>query len=169
MFQDVFGLANISGKAAQPVSLAAQPVGFAAGRQGARERIQQVRNGYKGEGHEVVVASEGFLLETDEDAWMEVNCLVLRDFKHDLDLVVYSQGANVDPHFIKVLQEGTPADYPRRWSGYSKTVGEVVGQGWGVEPASWQEGTCGVSRKDIIKAAATNLAGLYKRRLAQLA
>jgi hypothetical protein len=43
-FQAVLGKATVYGLASQSASVAAQPVGFAAGRQAANERIQNLKN-----------------------------------------------------------------------------------------------------------------------------
>ena len=43
-FQSVLGKATVFGLAAQAASVAAQPVGFAAARQAANERIQNLQN-----------------------------------------------------------------------------------------------------------------------------
>ena len=64
-FQHVFGRATVFGVAVEGSStIANQPVGFAAGRQAAQERISFVRN-KAAEQQEplVVLAVEGFLLE----------------------------------------------------------------------------------------------------------
>ena len=66
-FQQVFGRATVFGVAVDSVSstIANQPVGFAAGRQAAQERIAFVRNRHSQSSEDpvVILAVEGFLLE----------------------------------------------------------------------------------------------------------
>ena len=166
-FQLAFGKATVYGLPV-PASkaLAEQPVGFAAGRQGAGERARAVRARGDVEESDVVVAIEGFLLETGEDAWSELACLTLSDAKNKVELTTYSQPTPVDAVLVEKAKEATPESYPRRWSGLAKTVGAVAAEEWGVQHDQWHQASVGVPRSEIILLAAKALAGRYKRELA---
>ena len=166
-FQTAFGKATVHGVAA-PASkaLAEQPVGFAAGRQGAAERARALRARPDVVKTDVVVAVEGFLLETGEDEWSELCCLTLSDAVNGIDLTCYSQPTPVDADLVERAKAATPDDYPRRWSGLARTVGSVAAEAWSVQPDQWHLASAGVQRSEIVLLGAKVLAGRYKRELA---
>lgn len=163
-FQAVFGKATVSGISVQPSSVAAQPVGFAAGIQAAEERIAAVYSAPQLMPMPVV-AVEGFLLEVGEDRWHELAVLVLSDPARRVQLQTFSQSTPVPSAAVHVLQEDTPQDYAPRWSGYSGTVGAVMARNLQVEPRQWHHKLTGVSRRELLLTAARSLAGLYKTAL----
>lgn len=168
-FQRVFGRATVTGLAAHPsVTVAEQPVGFAAGKQGALERAQalRARNKDKVRDADVIVAVEGFILEVGDDCWVEQSCLLLSDPAKKIQLTCYSQPTNVDARFVQMAKESTPDNYPKRWSGLNATVGSLMAKEWiGVEGPNWQEAVTGVSRQRTLDLAAEALAGMYQREL----
>ena len=165
-FQTVFGRATVYGVPAFPaVSVATQPVGYAAGRQGALERIQTLKNKGTLTDQDAVVSIEGFLLEVGEDSWVELSCLLLSDPARNVTLTCYSQPCPVDARFIQIAKDATPESYPKRWSGLAETVGSVIGKAWSIPPQDWQEATCGVSRRESLALASKALAGMYQRAL----
>lgn len=64
-----------------------------------------------------------------------------------------------------LFQRHTPADYPRRSSGFAVTTGQAVAECLGVSPDEWHLHVAGVSRRDLIAAAARSLAFVYKQRI----
>jgi len=185
-FQHVFGRATVFGVAVEGSStIANQPVGFAAGRQAAQERISFVRN-KAAEQQEplVVLAVEGFLLEVNEDDWVEMSCLTLFDYGNSITLTTYTQPTNVIPAAVESMKTATPETDPKRWSGFAKTVGQAVEEEAAVAAAAasaagtdveggayatrkdWHLVNGGVARADLIKSAAISLAHQYQGVLA---
>lgn len=165
-FQRVFGRATVVGMKPHPsVAIAEQPVGYAAGRQGAIERIQNFRTKKVVPDDAVLVSVEGFLLEVAEESWVELSCLVLSDAARKIQLTTYTQSTPVDPAFVAAAKSATPDSYPRRWSGLKETVGSVIARAWSVPAGQWHEAVCGVERAETIGLAAKTLAGMYQRAL----
>ena len=163
-FQRVFGRATVYGLSSAPAAkVAVQPVGFAAGRQGAAERLRLVR-GRAGEG-EALVGVEAMLLEVGDDDWVELSCLLLRDDARGVALTAYTQPTPVDSRLVARAKDLTPEDYPLRWSGLAAQVGSLAAEAWGVRQSEWREAAVGVSARDTMRLAATALAGMYKRAL----
>ncbi len=163
-FQDSFGRATVYGLPVRHSDkVAEQPVGFAAGRQGAAERIRMVRE--RAEPGDAVVAVEGFLLEVGDDEWVEMSCLQLQDEARGVSLTCYSQPTPVDPALVARAKDMTPESYPLRWSGLAVPVGGLAAEAWGVNKEEWQEAAVGVSRREALTLASKCLAGLYKRAL----
>jgi len=165
-FQKVFGRATVVGMKPHPSgAIAEQPVGYAAGRQGAIERIQNFRSKKAVPDDAVLVSVEGFLLEVGEESWVELSCLVLSDAARKIQLTTYTQSTPVDPAFVAAAKSATPDSYPRRWSGLKETVGAVIARAWSVPAGQWHEAVCGVERSEMIGLAAKTLAGMYQRAL----
>lgn len=163
-----FGKATVYGVASQPKNVAAQPVGFAAAKQGAKERLECIRKQTQEANEEgsILVAIENFLLEVGDDEWVDMGCLLLSDKSRDIRLCSYSQPTVVPSSVIHQLQSDTPEDYPLRWLGFSATVGSVLANKLNVPPSRWHEAVCGVSRAELLALAAKSLANSYKRALA---
>jgi len=170
-FQRVFGRATVFGVPAQGTStIADQPVGFAAGRQAAQERINYVKSRDKDpdEGLVVVMAVEAFLFEVNDDEWVAIDCLALNDDKNGVSLNAYTQPTSVEAGLVDVLKESTPESYPQRWSGFSKTIGQAVEESSGGTATrfDWHLALTGVPRSELIGMAAVSLAHQYQRTLA---
>ena len=168
-FQTVFGRATVVSLPAPPaLSVADQPVGFAAGRQGANEKIQQLRS--KGDVRKdvVVMAVESFLLEVGEQTWVEMSCLVLSDPSNSIELTAYSQPTPVNERFVEMARQETAESYPKRWSGFSTRIGTIIGKEWDLAGEDWHETVCGVTRPEILFGVGKTMAGLYKRSLANV-
>jgi len=173
-FQKVLGRATIYGIPVKESStIAEQPVGFAAGRQAALERIQNIRSSKSraGAGNElieddaVVVAIESFLLEVGDDSWVDIGCLILSDVSRGIHLTNYSQPTPVDSKFVAMIKEATPETYPKRWSGYSETIGGMIEKESGISRREWHEVFSGVPRRETLLMAATALAHSYHKAL----
>ena len=163
-FHETFGLATVYGLNAQPKNVANQPVGFAAAKQGANERIQIVRQDHPEakEPGSVLIAVENFLLEIGDEEWVDQGCLVLSDQTRQISLCSYTQPTQVPFAVIQQLQKATDDKYPLSWSGYAKTVGSAMAENLSVAPSQWHEAASGVPRRDLLKLAARNLAHSYK-------
>ena len=163
-FHSIFGLATIYGLSVQPKNVAVQPVGFAAAKQGANERIESLWTQYKEaqEDGTVIIAIENFLLEVGPDEWVDQGCLVLSDKTRDVRLCGYTQPTNVPLDVIQQLQEATGDSYPLSWSGYSLTVGSKMAEKLKVRASDWHEASCGVSRLESLTLATKSLANSYK-------
>lgn len=164
-FQHVFGRATVSGVESQATT-AAQPVGFTAGLKGAEERIQNFRQ----QGHIAddipVVSLEGFIIETIPDRWFEMTCLILRDPTHRVELQTFSQPTPIPTEYILRAQDSTASDYPLRWSGLAKSIGQVIEETHPhIGHLDWQNSLTGVSRRESLCLAAKTLAFMYKERL----
>merc|ERR1719300_440914 len=157
-------------------TIANQPVGFAAGRQAAQERIAYVRNRQSSEEPVVILAVEGFLLEVNEDDWVEMGCLSLSDDAHRISMTGYTQPTAVSAAAVEAMRDATPDTDPKKWSGFAKTVGQAVeedaaadraveGEGAYATRKDWHLVRGGVARSDLIRSAAISLAHQYKEAL----
>jgi len=163
-FHETFGLATVYGVNAQPKNVANQPVGFAAAKQGANERIQIVRHDHAEakEAGSVLIAVENFLLEVGDEEWTDQGCIVLSDQTRQISLCAYTQPTPVPFSAVQKLQDATDENYPLSWSGFSKTIGSVMADHLKVAPNQWHAAACGVPREDLLKLAAKSLAHSYK-------
>jgi len=173
-FQKVLGRATIYGVPAKESStIAEQPVGFAAGRQAALERIQNIKGAKSRsavdnefvEDDAVIVSIESFLLEVGDDSWVDIGCLILSDVSRGIHLTGYTQPTPVDSKFVAIVKEATSETYPKRWSGYAETIGGAIEKESGISRRDWHQTFCGVSRREIILMAATALAHSYHKTL----
>ncbi|XP_014662244.1 PREDICTED: protein PRRC1-like [Priapulus caudatus] len=168
-FQDVFGKADVNGLAADN-SIAPQPVGFTAGMKGAEGRIENLRQSRRVHQLQPLLAVEGCLVEIAPDRWYNVDCLLLQDPGHSIELQTYAQAVPVPIEYVMEAQDNTPSDYALGWSGLSITIGQVIQKNIPhVDRADWQLSLTGVSRRDHIYMATKMLAGLYKTKLQALA
>ncbi len=171
-FQAAFGRATVYGVPTEPLqTVAAQPVGFAAARQAAAERLQHLKKKRSMlqtsgtlEEAAVLLAVENFLLETGEDAWVSMGCLSLTDAAREISLTAYTQPIPVSTTLVTRAKDATPESYPRRWSGLAQTVAEAAKE----EENHWHETATagGASRADMVLLAARMLAAMYRRELA---
>ena len=144
--------------------MAPQPCGYAAAKQGARERIEAIRSQYPEaqEDGTLLIAIENFLLEVGTDEWVDQGCLLLSDKTRQIQLITYTQPTSVPLDVVQTLQEETDENYPLSWSGFSKTVGSKMAEKLKVKPSNWHQAACGVSRLDLLNLAAKSLAHSYK-------
>lgn len=164
-FQEVFGLATVTGQAVQS-NVAPQPEGYAAGLKGAEERIENLRRGGQIDEKQVVVSIESFIVELLPDKWFDIGCVILSDPNNNISLEVFTQATPISSDFVLQAQALTPPDYSLRWSGLAVTVGEVIEKAFpGMNRTDWHLSFTGVSRRDMIYNASLALAGLYKQRL----
>lgn len=161
-FQAVFGKATVTGVAVDTSAVAAQPVGFAAGVKGAEERINSARNLPAVPRDVPIIAVENFLLEVGEDKWYDLGVILLNDPKRNVNLQSFTQMTPVPSQIVAMAEEGTPEDYPLKWSGLSVTVGSLMANSLQVSHNEWHYALTGISRRDIIYLAVQSLAGIYK-------
>ncbi|KAL2100211.1 hypothetical protein ACEWY4_004605 [Coilia grayii] len=164
-FQEVFGMAMVSGEAGQS-NIAPQPVGYAAGVKGAQERIDGLRRAGIIHEKQPVVSVENFIAELFPDKWFDIGCLILDDPGNGVHMETFTQATPVALEHVQQAQSLTPPDYNLRWSGLSVTVGEVLERNLPhVSRADWHQAFTGMSRRQMIYGAAKALAGMYKQRL----
>ncbi|XP_071844747.1 protein PRRC1-like [Apostichopus japonicus] len=164
-FQKVFGLATVTGQAAQS-NIAPQPEGYAAGLKGAEERIENLRRGDKIDEKQVTVSIESFITDLLPDKWFDVGCVILSDPVYHISLQVFTQATPIPTEYVLQAQTLTPSDYSLRWSGLAVTVGEVIAKAIpGVSATDWHLNFTGMSRRDMIYNSSLALAGLYKEKL----
>lgn len=161
-FQTVFGKATVTGVSASDSSVAAQPVGFAAGVKGAEERIHSARSMPSVPKDIPIIAVENFLLEVGQDKWYDLGVILLDDPKNNVNLQTFTQMTPVPSQIVTMAQEATPEDYPLRWSGLAVTIGSLMASSLQVSHNEWHHALTGVSRRDIILLAVQSLAGIYK-------
>ncbi|MBN3318383.1 PRRC1 protein, partial [Atractosteus spatula] len=156
-FQEVFGLAVVTGEASQS-NIAPQPVGYAAGLKGAQERIDSMRRVGMIHEKQPVVSVENFIAELFPDKWFDIGCLILEDPGHGIHIESFTQATPA--------QSLTPPDYNLRWSGLLVTVGEVLERNLPhISRTDWHVMLTGMSRRQMIYSAAKALAGMYKQHL----
>ncbi|NWS70918.1 PRRC1 protein, partial [Crotophaga sulcirostris] len=164
-FQEVFGMAVVTGEASQS-NIAPQPVGYAAGLKGAQERIDSLRRTGVIQEKQVAVSVESFIEELLPDKWFDIGCLIIEDPIHEIHLEVFTQATPVPLQYVQQAKSLTPQDYSLRWSGLLVTVGEVLEKSMlNVNRADWHVVLTGMSRKQMIYSAAKALAGMYKQHL----
>ncbi|XP_076166687.1 protein PRRC1-like [Ptiloglossa arizonensis] len=161
-FQTVFGKATVTGVPVDCSVIAAQPVGFAAGIKGAKDRINSARNDPSLPRDIPIIAMENFLLEVGEDKWYDLGVVLLNDPKNDVNLQTFTQMTPVPSHIVTMAQEATPENYPLKWSGLTVTVGSLMASNLQVSHNEWHHALTGVSRRDITLLAVQSLAGIYK-------
>ncbi|XP_015180404.1 PREDICTED: protein PRRC1-like isoform X3 [Polistes dominula] len=132
-FQAVFGKATVTGIPVDCTSIAAQPVGFAAG-----------------------------VKEIGEDKWYDLGVILLNDPKNNVNLQTFTQMTPVPSQIVLLAQQDTPEDYPLKWSGLSVTIGSLMANNLQVSHNEWHHALTGVSRRDLIFLAVQSLAGIYK-------
>ncbi|XP_051539528.1 protein PRRC1 isoform X2 [Myxocyprinus asiaticus] len=164
-FQDVFGMAMVTGEAGQS-NIAPQPVGYAAGLKGAQERIDSLRRAAVIHEKQPVVSVENFIAELFPDKWFDIGCVILDDPGNGIHIEIFTQATPVALEHVQQAQSLTPPDYPLLWSGLLVTVGEVLERNVpNVSRTDWHQSFTGVSRRQMVYCAAKALAGMYKLRL----
>ncbi|XP_010221231.1 PREDICTED: protein PRRC1 [Tinamus guttatus] len=164
-FQEVFGMAVVTGEAAQS-NIAPQPVGYAAGLKGAQERIDSLRRTGVIHEKQPAVSVENFIEELLPDKWFDIGCLIIEDPVHGIHLEAFTQALIISSQNVTQAQSLTPQDYNLRWSGLLVTVGEVLEKNLpNVNRTDWHLVFTGMSRRQMIYSAAKALAGMYKQRL----
>ncbi|KFP77399.1 Protein PRRC1 [Acanthisitta chloris] len=173
-FQEVFGMAVVTGEAAQS-NIAPQPVGYAAALKGAQERIDSLRRTGVIHEKQPAVSVENFIEELLPDKWFDIGCLIIEDPIHGIHLEAFTQATpNHDFETLSITTSQnltqakslTPQDYNLRWSGLLVTVGEVLEKNVvNVNRTDWHMVFTGMSRRQMIYSAAKALAGMYKQQL----
>ncbi|NWU86045.1 PRRC1 protein, partial [Onychorhynchus coronatus] len=164
-FQEVFGMAVVTGQAAQS-NIAPQPVGYAAGLKGAQERIDSLRRTGVIHEKQPVVSVENFIEELLPEKWFDIGCLIIEDPIHGIHLEAFTQATPVPLQYVQQAKSLTPQDYNLRWSGLLVTVGEVLEKSMlNVNRTDWHLVFTGMSRRQMIYSAAKALAGMYKQQL----
>lgn len=164
-FQEVFGMAVVTGEAAQS-NIAPQPVGHAAGLKGAQERIDSLRRTGVIHEKQPAVSVENFIEELFPDKWFDIGCLIIEDPIHGIHLEAFTQATPVPLQYVQQAKSLTPQDYNLGWSGLLVTVGEVLEKSMlNVNRTDWHMVFTGMSRRQMIYSAAKALAGMYKQHL----
>ncbi|XP_068944277.1 protein PRRC1 [Petaurus breviceps papuanus] len=164
-FQEVFGLAVVTGEAGQS-NIAPQPVGYAAGLKGAQERIDNLRRTGVIHEKQPAVSVENFIAELLPDKWFDIGCLIIEDPVHGIHLETFTQATPVPLEYVQEAQNLTPQDYNLKWSGLLVTVGEVLEKNLvHVNRTDWHVAFTGMSRRQMIYSAAKAIAGMYKQHL----
>ncbi|XP_074063243.1 protein PRRC1 [Macrotis lagotis] len=164
-FQEVFGLAVVTGEAGQS-NIAPQPVGYAAGLKGAQERIDNLRRTGVIHEKQPAVSVENFIAELLPDKWFDIGCLIVEDPAHGIHLETFTQATPVPLEYVQQAQNLTPQDYNLKWSGLLVTVGEVLEKNLlHVNRTDWHVAFTGMSRRQMIYSAAKAIAGMYKQHL----
>ncbi|XP_031607174.1 protein PRRC1 [Oreochromis aureus] len=164
-FQEVFGLAMVTGESGQS-NIAPQPVGYAAGVKGAQERIDSLRRAGVIHERQPVVSLENFIAELFPDKWFDIGCLILEDPGQNIHIEVFTQATPIALEHVQQAQSMTPPDYSLRWSGLSVTVGEVLEQNLpNINRTDWHQAMTGLTQRQMIHSASKALAGIYKQQL----
>ncbi|XP_029475146.1 protein PRRC1 isoform X2 [Rhinatrema bivittatum] len=164
-FQEVFGMAVVTGEAGQS-NIAPQPVGYAAALKGAQERIDSLRRTGLIHEKQPAVSVENFIAELLPDKWFDIGCIILDDPAHAIHLEAFTQATPVPLEYVQQAHNLTPQDYNLRWSGLLVTVGEVLERNLPhVSRTDWHIAFTGMSRRQMIYSTTKALAGMYKQRL----
>uniref|UniRef100_A0A914XCH3 Non-canonical purine NTP phosphatase/PRRC1 domain-containing protein n=1 Tax=Plectus sambesii TaxID=2011161 RepID=A0A914XCH3_9BILA len=164
VYQHVVGR-GLGAPGASASDFAAQPVGFQAGRAAALDRVSRLRNSGLVSQHIPIVAVENFVVETEPDQWFDFGCVLIDDPTTHVCVHILTQGTPLPSAVVDVLKRHTPADYPRRSSGFAVTTGQAMAECLGVAPEEWHKYVVGIPRRDLIAVAARSLAFVYKQRV----
>lgn len=146
---------------------AAQPVGFPAALQACQDRILQVRAG-NGIGNKLpVIAVENFLVEIYPEHWFDVGLIILDEPEQNIFLETFTQMTPIPSPVAVAMAAQTPSDYKYLDTGYSVTIGEVMGANLNVAATEWHQLYTGTRRSEFIYLAAKTLATLYKSAMEQ--
>ncbi|XP_071587889.1 protein PRRC1 isoform X2 [Heliangelus exortis] len=104
-FQEVFGMAVVTGEAAQS-NIAPQPVGYAAGLKGAQERIDSLRRTGVIHEKQPAVSVENFIEELLPDMWFDIGCLIIEDPVHGIHLEAFTQATPVPLQYVQQAYTG---------------------------------------------------------------
>ncbi|NWW93120.1 PRRC1 protein, partial [Rhynochetos jubatus] len=99
-FQEVFGMAVVTGEAAQS-NIAPQPVGYAAGLKGAQERIDSLRRTGVIHEKQPAVSVENFIEELLPDKWFDIGCLIIEDPINAIHLEAFTQATPVPLEYVQ--------------------------------------------------------------------
>ncbi|KFQ92458.1 Protein PRRC1, partial [Nipponia nippon] len=165
-FQEVFGMAVVTGEAA-PSNIAPQPVGYAAGLKGAQERIDSLRRTGVIHEKQPAVSVENFIEELLPDNYFNIGAdCVSSKFIYAKQNYSFQTLSIITSQNVTQAKNLTPQDYNLRWSGLLVTVGEVLEKSiLNVNRTDWHMVFTGMSRRQMIYSAAKALAGMYKQQL----
>ncbi|XP_076876106.1 protein PRRC1 isoform X2 [Brachyhypopomus gauderio] len=99
-FQEVFGMAMVTGEASQS-NIAPQPVGYAAGVKGAQERIDGLRRTGVIHEKQPVVSVENFIAELFPDKWFDIGCVILDDPGNGVHIETFTQATPVSLEHVQ--------------------------------------------------------------------
>lgn len=164
-FQDIFRKATVYGKKAPSSEIAVQPVGFEAAELSAKERINALRTNEALLFDKTMLSVENFLVEIYKNQWFDVGLLLLSDVRNNVTLKTFTQFTPIPLEIIQLLHSETPADFDKRSTGLSVTIGNVMAKHLNVAHYDWHNKYTGTARYDMILTAAKCLASIYKREL----
>ncbi|NWR73637.1 PRRC1 protein, partial [Centropus unirufus] len=161
-FQEVFGMAVVTGEAAQS-NIAPQPVGYAAGLKVSFLQARSRRVSGTTSVAFMASATESIIFS---ERWFDIGCLIIDDLVNGIHLEAFTQATPVPLQYVQQAKSLTPQDYSLRWSGLLVTVGEVLEKSIpNVNRTDWHAAFTGMSRRQMIYSAAKALAGMYKQHL----
>ncbi|CAO1394882.1 unnamed protein product, partial [Diamesa serratosioi] len=164
-FQSVFGRATVTGYPSQSKTVAAQPVGWESAEKSAEERISNLRSN-EAYSQKVIVAVENFIVEIYKNQWFDVGLLLLSDPQRNITLKTFTQMTSIPSFIVTTLDADTPAEYERKSTGFSTTIGHAMGRNLNTPHYEWHKTYTTIDRTEMIINAATSLASIYKLQLA---
>eukprot|EP00039_Didymoeca_costata_P020208 m.340460 g.340460 ORF g.340460 m.340460 type:complete len:353 (+) comp19320_c0_seq1:185-1243(+) len=142
--------------------IAAQPIGFDAGRAGAMQRADLIEAG----SNEIIISIENFITEVGPSCWFDMGHVFLRDDVNNIELHSLSQAVRVQTDFVDRAKKATPEDYEHIETGFSVTCGEIIAsQKPHLEASDWHNAACGLSRQQLLHVAVRVILGEYRREL----
>ncbi|KAI6657971.1 Nocturnin [Oopsacas minuta] len=151
-----------------PDQVAAQPIGFEAGREGAWGRIRHLRNQYFSHprSSRIAVSIENFITEISPGAYFDVGCVAIDDPHNRIKLDTFSQCISVPKEFMEKAKSDTSKSYHLRDTGYEITAGEVIQkENPHIPAADFHRRFCGISREQLLTTACQVLASEYAKEL----
>ena len=151
-----------------PDQVAAQPIGFEAGREGAWGRIRHLRKQFFSHplSSRIAVSIENFITEVTPGSYFDFGCIALDDPHNQIKLETYSQCVAVPNKFVTQAKTATSDSFHLRSTGYEVTAGELIGKEMPHIPATdFHKRFCGTSREEILTTACQVLAGEYAREI----
>ena len=163
-FQSVFGRATVTGYPSQSKTVAAQPVGWESAEKSAEERISNLRSN-EAYSQKVIVAVENFIVEVYKNQWFDIGLLLLSDPQRNITLKSFTQMTSIPSFIVTTLDVDTPAEYERKSTGFSTTIGHAMGRNLNTPHYEWHKTYTTIDRTEMIVNAAKSLASIYKLEL----
>ena len=151
-----------------PDQVAAQPMGFEAGMEGAWGRIRHLRKQLSSHplSSRIAVSVENFITEITPGAFFDIGCVALDDPQNQIRLETYSQAVSVPKYYVEMAKKETTSSYHLKSTGYEVTAGQMVEKERPhVVPSDFHRSFAGTSRQELLATACQVLAGEYARML----
>ena len=151
-----------------PDQVAAQPMGYEAGKEGAWGRIRYLRKQLFSHplGSRVAVSIENFIAESTPGVYFDIGCVALDDPVNQISIETYSQAVSVPGQYVEQARKETTESYHLKSTGYQVTAGQMMEREHPhITATDFHRSFCGISRQALLSTACQVLAGEYAKLL----